>query len=131
MYFFLTYSSSFDHLFLNHNVYNFCFTFCLKRNSMQYYLWFHLLIKILFTNFFFQKMNPEGFINMANNMDKDKYAQFIQRRLQSMQSRNRNWKMSYNIVKTAQKKVVLQHKSNILLYVSILIFLRNQSTIQK
>lgn len=76
-------------------------------------------------------MNPEGFINMANNMDKDKYAQFIQRRLQSMQSRNRNWKMSYNIVKTAQKKVVLQHKSNILLYVSILIFLRNQSTIQK
>lgn len=76
-------------------------------------------------------MNPEGFINMANNMDKDKYAQFIQRRLQSMQSRNRNWKMSYNIVKTAQKKVVLQHKSNILLYVSILIFLRNQSIIQK
>lgn len=76
-------------------------------------------------------MNPEGFINMANNMDKDKYVQFIQRRLQSMQSRNRNWKMSYNIVKTAQKKVVLQHKSNILLYVSILIFLRNQSIIQK
>lgn len=77
-------------------------------------------------------MNPESFINMDNNnMDKNKYAQFIQRRLQSLQSRNHDWKMSYSFVKTAQKNIVLQHKSNILLYVSILIFLRNQSIIQK
>ncbi|XP_043796362.1 uncharacterized protein LOC122716912, partial [Apis laboriosa] len=62
-------------------------------------------------------MNPENFINMDNNnMDKNKYAQFIQRRLQSLQSRNHDWKMSYSFVKTAQKNIVLQHKSNILLY---------------
>lgn len=65
---------------------------------------------------------------MANNMDKNKYAQFIQKRLQRMQSKGHDWKMSYSFVKTAQKNVLLQHKSNILLYVSIiLIFLRTQS----
>lgn len=68
-------------------------------------------------------MNPESFTNMVSNMDKNKYAQFIQRRLQSMQSRNNNWKMSYTFVKTAQKNVVLRHKTNILLYVSICLYL--------
>lgn len=127
MYFFLNYSLlSFDHLFLNHNVYIFL---CSVWNDIACNA-----IVISFVNDnknfiykFLFRTNPESFINMANNMDKNKYAQFIQRRLQSMQSKNHNWKISYSFVKTAQKNVVLQHKSNILLYVSIMIFSRTQS----